>query len=95
MLDLGAYGLDLEPIGAEPPFASDLLSPDPARPRHPYERVGVESRVRQQPAERLGTGRGRRGDGGAAVRRARGRGVVESAEQGVSEGRAVRTPPIV
>jgi hypothetical protein len=43
MLNLAAYGLDLEPVCAKPPFAADLLSPDSARPRHPYEGVGVES----------------------------------------------------
>jgi hypothetical protein len=87
--------LDLESIGAKAPFASDLLCPDPARSRHTNEGVGVEPeylRSLSSVEEAVGVHGQMRTQPFSELAC---RGVVERAEQGVSEGRAVRTPPIV
>lgn len=87
--------MDFQLVGAKAPLASDFLRPDPPRARHPYERVRVQS-------EHVGCLAGVQKAAGVA--REMGakpfselacRGVVEGAEQGVSERHSVRTSPIV
>lgn len=39
----GVDWVDLQPIGAEAPLASNLLRPDPSGARHPHERVRMQS----------------------------------------------------